>query len=72
MFFILHQLKNEQGPEIPIERDADNKIICKCVTSDGIRCTKRFGTKNGLEKHLKKIDPEFWVVSYIYLIIIWF
>ena len=54
---------------IPIERDEQDRIICKCVTDELVVCTKSFPNKAQLDRHLKTVNPTFWTVCiYIYLV----
>ena len=59
---IPHHYPTQDGPMIPIKRDAQDRIICKCITTELIACTKSFPNKAQLDRHLKTVNPMFWTV----------
>lgn len=45
-----------------VERDGTDRIICRCVDSEGIVCAGTFKNHRALWDHLKNVPTRTWLV----------
>lgn len=66
--FTIHQHPlTKEGPTTEIVRDAEDKIICRCVDPAGNVCAGKFKTQKGLWAHLNKNPNYTWLVCVLSL-----
>ncbi|KAI0753879.1 hypothetical protein C8Q74DRAFT_1222390, partial [Fomes fomentarius] len=61
--FPIHQYPlTKQGPTTDVERDKENRIICRCVDSEGTVCAGTFKNQRVLWDHLKNFPTHTWLI----------
>ncbi|KAI0760827.1 hypothetical protein C8Q74DRAFT_1221362 [Fomes fomentarius] len=61
--FPIHQYPHtKQGPTTMVERDGTDRIICRCVDSEGIVCAGTFKNHRALWDHFKNFPTRTWLI----------